>query len=70
MEFLNVYKKKASLDKSKKVSMCDRRIKVINFDNIAKVYSKTKGLPAIPTSNDALYIDRNDKWYFIEFKNG
>lgn len=62
--------KKASWDKSKKVSMCDSRIKVINFDNISKVYSKTKGLPSIPTSNDALYIDRNDKWYFIEFKNG
>lgn len=62
--------KKASCDDSKKEYMCNSKITVIDFDKIPKFYAKQKGIPSLPTSNDALYIDMDGNWYFIEFKNG
>lgn len=62
--------KKASQDTCNNILMCESVIKVINFDRIPKEYAKDKGWRGVPKSNDALYIDENGKWYFIEFKNG
>lgn len=62
--------KKTSLDDSKTAYMCDSQLKVINFDKIPKEYAKGKGWGNMPSSNDALYIGDDGKWYFIEFKNG
>lgn len=62
--------KKASLDDSNKISMCDSQLKVINFDKIPNEYAKGKGWNSVPCSNDALYISIEGEWYFIEFKNG
>lgn len=63
--------KGASLDDSKqfKFYMSESKITVVNFDKIPNIYSKGKGWKGVPNSNDALYVDDN-KWYFIEFKNG
>lgn len=62
--------KKTSLDGTNNEYICDSVIRVINFDKIPNEYSKGKGWPCVPKSNDALYIDTSGKWYFIEFKNG
>ena len=62
--------KKASADTTNGVPMCESTIKVVNFDKIPKKYSKEKGLSHVLKSNDALYIDLQNEWYFIEFKNG
>lgn len=62
--------KRISYDDKNSIYMCESDMKVINFDKIPKVYSRGKGWPAVPTSNDALYITTDEKWYFIEFKNG
>lgn len=35
-----------------------------------KEYARGKGWPSVPKSNDALYVDGCNKWFFIEFKNG
>lgn len=61
--------KRTSRDDSKKQTMCESTIKVINFDKIPNQYSKNKGFRNVPKSNDALYIE-DKKWCFIEFKNG
>lgn len=63
--------KRSSLDDSKqfKFYMSESKITVVNFDRIPNIYSKGKGWKGVPNSNDALYVDDN-KWYFIEFKNG
>lgn len=62
--------KAASYDDSRNVSMCESRMKVINFDKIPKAYLRGKGWRHVPNSNDALYISPDKKWFFIEFKNG
>lgn len=62
--------RKTSLDDSKAVNMCDSELKVINFDKMPREYSMGKGWGNMPSSNDALYISEDGKWYFIEFKNG
>ncbi len=62
--------KKVSVDESRKESMSNSLLKVIDFDKIPKEYCRNKGLSMIPGSNDALYIGIDKKWYFIEFKNG
>ena len=62
--------------KDKKEYMTNsEKIKVINFDNLAKKgYSKMlrlKGQSFPFKTNDALYLDvENNKFIFIEFKNG
>lgn len=62
--------KKASMDTTNKSSMCESSIKVVNFDKIPNEYSRGRGWDGVPNSNDALYIDIEGKWHFIEFKNG
>ena len=62
--------KRASTDTSNKNSMCESFIKVVNFDKIPNLYARGRGWSSVPKSNDALYIDVQDKWFFIEFKNG
>ena len=62
--------KKASMDTTNKVFMCDSHIKVVDFDKIPNEYSRGRGWKSVPKSNDALYIDTHNKWHFIEFKNG
>lgn len=61
---------KASTDTFNNDPMCESRIKVVNFDKIPNKYSRGRGWRGVPKSNDALYIDVQDKWFFIEFKNG
>lgn len=62
--------KKTSYDKTNKVSMCESELSVVNFDKLPAEYSRGKGWPHQPKSNDALYIQSAQNWYFIEFKNG
>lgn len=62
--------KKASYDESNAVYMSDSRLKVVHFDKIPVEYLRGKGWANLPTSNDALYINTDRNWYFIEFKNG
>lgn len=62
--------RKSSMDSTNNTPMCESDIKVVNFDKIPKEYSRKKGFKTLPKSNDALYIDDQGKWYFIEFKNG
>ena len=62
--------KKASKDDANSQHMCDSLIEVVNFDKIPTVYAKGKGWSGVPLSNDALYIESENLWHFIEFKNG
>lgn len=62
--------KSASMDTTNRKSMCESSIKIIDFDKVPNEYSRKKGWNGVPKSNDALYIDIEGKWYFIEFKNG
>lgn len=62
--------KKASKDETNDSFMTESQIKVINFDKVPNEFSRGKGWHGVPKSNDALYISENDKWIFIEFKNG
>lgn len=62
--------KKASMDTTNKKPMCESSLKVVHFDKIPNVYSRGRGWSGVPKSNDALYIDIEGKWHFIEFKNG
>ena len=62
--------KEASKDDANSQHMCDSLIEVVNFDKIPPVYAKGKGWSGVPLSNDALYIESENLWHFIEFKNG
>lgn len=62
--------KKVSKDETNNEILVDSDLQVINFDKFSKVYSKKFHLPVQPKSVDSIYIDENDKWYFVEFKNG
>lgn len=62
--------REASKDDTRALSMCESALEVIHFDKIPKEYCRTLNCSGIPKSNDALYISREDNWYFIEFKNG
>lgn len=62
--------KKASYDDANKEFMCESQIEVIDFDKFPNEYARDKGWNGVPKSNDALYISKQKKWYFIEFKNG
>ena len=50
--------------------MTDSEIKVINFDKVKDCYIKDMKLSYTPCSSDALYISKDEKIYFVEFKNG
>lgn len=62
--------KKSSMDTTNRNPMTESAIKVVNFDKIPNEYARGKGWGGVPKSNDALYIDVQGKWFFIEFKNG
>lgn len=64
--------KETSHDKDGKVPgyMTNSEIQVINFDKVKECYIKDLFLSNTPCSNDALYIGKDDKIFFVEFKNG
>lgn len=62
--------KRTSKDDTNGQYMTESKLQVINFDRVPKIYAKGKNWKGVPKSNDALYIDHNGQWYFIEFKNG
>ena len=64
--------KETSYDKDGKEPgyMTNSEIQVINFDKVKDCYIKDMSLSSIPCSNDALYIGKNNKIFFVEFKNG
>lgn len=71
-ELLNLeeFKEKISeVSKSDKESFIDSDIKIINFDKIKEDYYTNKKLKEAPSSNDGLYISKDKKVIFIEFKN-
>lgn len=60
----------SSKDSEHKTSMSNSSLKVVDFDKIPKKYVKQAMIRTVPKSNDALYITKENKWIFIEFKNG
>ena len=71
-ELLNLeeFKEKISeVSKSDKESFIDSDIKIINFDKMKEDYYTNKKLKEAPSSNDGLYISKDKKVIFIEFKN-
>lgn len=56
--------------KSNDFHMVESDLTVVNFDKVPNEYSRGKSMRGVPKSNDALYIDEKNNWYFIEFKNG
>ncbi len=50
--------------------MTQSEIEVIHFDKVKDDYIKGMKLSVTPCSNDALYVHRDGKLYFVEFKNG
>lgn len=64
--------KETSYDKDGKVPryMTNSEIQVINFDKVKDCYIKDMFLSNTPCSNDALYIGKDNKIFFVEFKNG
>lgn len=67
---LNCTLMRTSKDDTNDQYMTESKLKVINFDRVPKLYAKGKNWRGVPKSNDALYIDSNGHWYWIEFKNG
>ena len=61
--------KKASTDTTHGKAMCQSTMKVVNFDKIPNEYARGREWNGVPKSNDALYIDTQNKRYFIELKN-
>ena len=61
-----------SLDKSRNVCMTGSQLMVVDFDEVKNQYVSSLGTRAVPApnSNDALHVDKNDRMYFVEFKNG
>lgn len=64
--------KETSYDKDGKEPryMTNSEIQVINFDKVKNWYIKDMFLSSTPCSNDALYIGKDNKIFFVEFKNG
>lgn len=50
--------------------MTGSEIKVVNFDKVMLNYIEGMKLAYTPCSNDALFISKEDEYYFVEFKNG
>lgn len=63
--------KETSYDKDgeKPGYMTDSQIQVINFDKVKDGYIKNLALSNTPCSNDALYFGKDNKIFFVEFKN-
>ena len=62
--------KETSYDKDGKEPryMTNSEIQVINFDKVKNWYIKDMFLSSTPCSNDALYIGKDNKIFFVEFK--
>lgn len=48
---------------------CSKRT-AVNFDAVKKDYIENLSLSETPKSNDALFLSRDNKLIFVEFKNG
>lgn len=55
---------------SANASMINEQFPVINYDDIAKQHCADNDYGDFYKSNDALFVDTNSKFYFIEFKSG
>lgn len=67
---LEKFKEKITeVSKSDKESFIESDIEIINFDKIKEEYYINKKLKEAPSSNDGLYISKDKKMIFIEFKN-
>lgn len=62
--------KETSFDKDNNTYMTEYDISVIDFDGVKDDYIENLKLTEIPKSNDALLKLAEDKFVFIEFKNG
>lgn len=62
--------KETSFDKDNNTYMTEYDISVIDFDRVKDDYIENLKLTEIPKSNDALLKLAEDKFVFIEFKNG
>lgn len=62
--------KESSKDSTHETSMTDSLLEVIDFDEVPKRYAREVRIRTLPKSNDALYVTKEKKWIFIEFKNG
>lgn len=65
--------KEASIDKHDlndiKYMTCSER-QAVNFDDVKRDYVEKLSLSEVPKSNDALFLSKNNKLIFVEFKNG
>lgn len=61
--------KKISEDTEHNIFLTDSELTAVNFDKVVEKYCKDNHIFKYPMSNDALYLF-DEKWYFIEFKNG
>lgn len=50
--------------------MTDSQREAVNFDGVKRAYIKNLALSEEPKSNDALFLDKENKLIFVEFKNG
>lgn len=50
--------------------MTNSEKEAVNFDNVKNDYIKDLSLSNAPSSNDALFLSRDNKLIFVEFKNG
>lgn len=65
--------KETSVDKHDmsniKYMTCSERA-VVNFDDVKREYIENLSLSETPKSNDALFLSKDNKLIFVEFKNG
>ena len=50
--------------------MTNSKRKAVNFDDVKGEYIEKLSLVEVPKSNDALFMTRDNKLIFVEFKNG
>ena len=50
--------------------MTDSQRMAVNFDKVKEEYISNLSLVEVPKSNDALFLSRDNKLIFVEFKNG
>lgn len=50
--------------------MTDSDRSAVNFDDVKQDYVKNLSLSETPKSNDALFLSKDNKLIFVEFKNG
>ena len=59
-----------SIDKNSKTYMTNSLLKAVNFDKVKEQYSHDLEISQVPASCDAILRLSNNKFIFIEFKNG